>query len=122
QIDARFDHRVHHLNRRLETRVAEHDVGHQQNGLLFALLANVGFQAHEFFAAHFPAPFARYSSAFWMMNCSHLESPIASAMVKMSLSPRPDWLIRITSLLFIRGASANAWAKACEDSSAGIRP
>ncbi len=56
------------------------------------------------------------------MNARHLGSSKASAIVKMSLSPRPLWLITIASFFDRVGASLNAWTNACADSSAGIRP
>ena len=57
-----------------------------------------------------------------MMNSFQDGSSNASAMVKMSLSPRPDMLMMIAWSGRICGASLKAWTKAWADSMAGMSP
>src|SRR5713101_6556517 len=97
--------------------IAHHDMGHQQQSFALQALAQIGLQG-----CHAWAPSLSHAVTLSRRKARQRASPRASAMVKISLSPRPDWLIRMTSSEDNCGASLRAVTKAWALSRAGVMP
>src|SRR5262245_11540529 len=111
-------HGFEHSHIGVQRGIAHHDMGHQQQFFALQALTQIGLQG----CRHACAPSLSHAVTLSRRKARQRASPRASAIVKISLSPRPDWLMKMTASAPRYGASCKAVTKACALSSAGIMP